>query len=172
MRERRPGDDRRDIHWKSSARTGRLLVREYEDELARRVVLVVDNALPLAVRDAIAAGSTDEAIGPWSEGIGSLTPADEAMVTAVERAISTAASLAATYLESGWTVELVARETHVPAGVGRMHEAKIGKALALLGYVSDALPFATIAPRVETVLIRPRGVDVIGRPSTSSVVDV
>jgi uncharacterized protein (DUF58 family) len=172
LRERRPGDDRRDIHWKSSARTGRLLVREYEDELARRVVIVVDNALPLAVRDAIAAGSTGEAIGPWSEGIGSLAPADEAKVTAVERAISTAASLAASYLETGWTVELVARETHVPPGVGRMHEAKIGKALALLGYVSDELAFATIAPRVETVLIRPRGVDVIGRPRTSSVVDV
>ena len=53
LRERRTGDDRRDVHWKSSARTGRLLVREYEDELARRVAIAVDNALPQDVRDAV-----------------------------------------------------------------------------------------------------------------------
>ena len=58
------------MHWKSSARTGRLLVREYEDELARRVVIAVDNALPADVRDAIAASSesTSAPIGPWSSG--------------------------------------------------------------------------------------------------------
>src|SRR5689334_19892646 len=106
LRERRPGDDRRDVHWKSSARTGRLLVREYEDELARRVVIAVDNALPDAVRDAIA----DAAV----------TPAFEAQISAVERAISIAAGLATAYLEAGWTVELAARGTQVPFGTGRM----------------------------------------------------
>src|SRR6185295_16015130 len=97
LRERRAGDDRRDIHWKSSARTGRLLVREYEDELARRVVIGVDNALPKDVREAVADGH--------------VTPAQEAQVTAVERGISIAASLAAAYLEVGWTVEVIARDT-------------------------------------------------------------
>src|SRR5690349_21545982 len=29
LREHRVGDDRRDVHWKSSARSGRMLVREY-----------------------------------------------------------------------------------------------------------------------------------------------
>jgi uncharacterized protein (DUF58 family) len=79
LREHRSSDDRRDVHWKSSARTGRLLVREYEDELARRVVIGVDNALPSEVRDAL----TD----------GALTPAQEAQVTAVERGISVLLSL-------------------------------------------------------------------------------
>ena len=60
LRERRTGDDRRDVHWRSSARTGRLLVREYEDELARRVVIGVDNALPAKVREAV----TDNALTP------------------------------------------------------------------------------------------------------------
>ena len=157
LRERRPGDDRRDVHWKSSARTGRLLVREYEDELARRVTIAVDNALPEAVRDAI--------------GDAAVTPAQDAQITAVERAIATAASLAAVYLEAGWTVELCARGSHVPPGTGRMHEARIARALALLPYARDDAPFAPIPPRVESVLVRPRGVDATGRPDAQTVME-
>lgn len=158
LRERRAGDDRRDIHWRSSARTGRLLVREYEDELARRVVIGVDNALPEAVRDAV----TD----------GALTPIAEAQVTAVERAISVAASLAAAYLEVGWSVELCARGCHVPSGVGRIHEAKLARALALLPYVSDEVAFAPIPARVESVLVTGRDVIAANRPVATTVMDV
>ncbi len=158
LREHRASDDRRDVHWKSSARTGRLLVREYEDELARKVVIGVDNALPLDVREAFADGA--------------MTPAVEAQVAAVERAISVAASLAAAYLEVGWTVELVARGTHVPAGVGRMHEAKIMRTLALLTYVGDDTAFAHIPPRIESVLVTPRAVRASGRPLATTVMDV
>ena len=157
LRERRLGDDRRDVHWRSSARTGRLLVREYEDELARRVVIGVDNALPEAVREAVADGG--------------LTAADEAQVTAVERAISVAASLAAAYLEVGWTVELAARGAHVAAGLGRLHEAKVARALALLPYVSDEVAFPPLPPRVESVLVTPRGVAAAGRPAATTVMD-
>jgi uncharacterized protein (DUF58 family) len=173
LREHRAGDDRRDVHWKSSARTGRLLVREYEDELARRVVIAVDNALPDAARSAIADGSPDTAapIGPWSPGAGALVPAHEAMTSAIERAISTAAGLATSYLEAGWTVELAARGTHVPCGAGRMHEARIARTLALLPYVSASEPFAAIPPRIESVLVVPRGVAAEGRPTATTTVD-
>lgn len=157
LRERRIGDDRRDVHWKSSARTGRLLVREYEDELARRVVIGVDNALPAPIREAFADGA--------------LTPPQEAQVAAVERAISTAASLAAAYLEAGWTVELVARGAQVPAGVGRMHEATIARALAVLPYASDEVEFQALPARVETVLIQPRDVPARGRPTAHTVME-
>jgi uncharacterized protein (DUF58 family) len=156
LREHRSGDDRRDVHWRSSARTGRLLVRE--DEHARRVVIGVDNALPEAVRDAV----TD----------GALTPAAEAAVAAVERAISVCASLAAVYLDLGWTVELCARGCHVPAGAGRLHDARIARTLAVLPYVSDAVAFAALPPRVESVLVIPRTVAAAGRPGASTVMDV
>jgi len=158
LREGREGDDRRDVHWRSSARTGRLLVREYEDELARKVVIGVDNALPEAVRDAV--------------GDGGLTAADEAKVSAVERAISVAASLAASYLEVGWTVELVARGLHLPAGMGRIHEAKIARALALLPYVGDEIAFPAMPPKVESVLVTPRNVVAANRPTATTVMDV
>ena len=157
LRERRIGDDRRDVHWKSSARTGRLLVREYEDELARRVVIGVDNALPAAVRDAV----MDAA----------LTPAMDDQVSAVERAVSIAASLATVYLEAGWTVELAARGAHVPGGQGKMHETKILRALAMLAYADPSEPFAATSPRVETVLVLPRGTAAGGRPTATQVVE-
>jgi uncharacterized protein (DUF58 family) len=157
LRERRVGDDRRDIHWKSSARTGRLLVREYEDELARRVVIAVDNALPQEVREAVEDGA--------------LTPAQEAQVNAVERGISMAASLAAAYLEVGWTVELVARDASVAPGTGRMHEAKIARALALLPYADETTPFAQVPKKIESVLIHPRGIAATGRPAAQTVME-
>ncbi|MFN2389401.1 MAG: DUF58 domain-containing protein [Actinomycetota bacterium] len=41
VREYRPGDPPRHVHWRSSARAGRLVVREYEEEAASRVALLV-----------------------------------------------------------------------------------------------------------------------------------
>ncbi|HVM36738.1 MAG TPA: DUF58 domain-containing protein [Actinomycetota bacterium] len=41
VREYRPGDARKAIHWRSTARAGRLIVREYEQEVLTRVALVV-----------------------------------------------------------------------------------------------------------------------------------
>jgi len=46
LREFREGDDRRKIHWKASAKTGDLLVREYADYEAARVTVVLGNLLP------------------------------------------------------------------------------------------------------------------------------
>jgi uncharacterized protein (DUF58 family) len=158
LREQRLGDDHRDVHWRSSARTGRRVVREYEDEMARKLVIGVDNALPQRVRDAIAGGA--------------LTPADETQVASVERAIAVAASLAAVYLEAGWTVELCARDCHIPPGHGGAHEAKIARALALLAYAGDDVAFAAIPPRVESVLVVPSAVPAAGRPRARTVMDV
>lgn len=178
LREHRRGDDRRDVHWKSSARLGRLLVREYEDELARRLVIGVDNALPDDVREAVTgadekprAAIGNSGIGPWSPGFGALASAVDAQVLAVERAVSTAASLAAAYLETGWTVELVARGCHIPGGTGRLHEARIAAALAILPYVSDEVGFAAISANVETVLVQARGSSARGKPRAHTVID-
>jgi uncharacterized protein (DUF58 family) len=43
LREFRTGDDPRDIHWRLSARRGRYLIRESEDESSRSVVVVLDD---------------------------------------------------------------------------------------------------------------------------------
>jgi uncharacterized protein (DUF58 family) len=44
VRDYRPGDSPRSVHWRSSARAGHLVVREYEEEVASRVALVLAGA--------------------------------------------------------------------------------------------------------------------------------
>lgn len=44
MREYRPGDDPRDVHWKAAARSGSLVVREYEGEDAAGIWVCLDAA--------------------------------------------------------------------------------------------------------------------------------
>ncbi|MCA9673975.1 MAG: DUF58 domain-containing protein [Kofleriaceae bacterium] len=150
LREWRQGDDRRDVHWKSTARSGRLLVREYEDELTRRAVVVVDNALPA---DTLAAVDADD-----------VDAATTAHLDALERAISVGASLAAAYLEAGWGVQVVARGQHVPMGVGKPQLARVLRALALLPAVADDVPFERFDPRIDSVLVAPRGLTLGNRP--------
>jgi len=45
LREFRPGDDPRDIHWRTSARRGRPFVRESEDDAGRTALVQLDDAL-------------------------------------------------------------------------------------------------------------------------------
>ena len=42
LREYQPGDDRRYIHWRSSAKAGRLLVRQFLDTRRSHVTVIVD----------------------------------------------------------------------------------------------------------------------------------
>ena len=42
LREYTPGDDRRYVHWKSSAKTGTLLVRQFEETLRSHVAVALD----------------------------------------------------------------------------------------------------------------------------------
>lgn len=46
LRDYRPGDSPRRVHWKATARRNKLTVREYEDAAPPRVLLVVDPWLP------------------------------------------------------------------------------------------------------------------------------
>ncbi|MCB9528652.1 MAG: DUF58 domain-containing protein [Myxococcales bacterium] len=46
LRDYRLGDDARDIHWKRSAREGRLMLREFETEGGRRITVVLNDRVP------------------------------------------------------------------------------------------------------------------------------
>jgi uncharacterized protein (DUF58 family) len=132
LREFRDGDDRRDVHWRSTARQGRLMVREYEEEMHRRATILVDNALPPEATDA----DRD----------------------ALERAISLAASLCAHYVQRHYAVRLIARGTAVPPNAGPAQLARMLKALALMPTVSPETAFSGAPdPGAENLLVARRG---------------
>lgn len=48
LREYQPGDDIKDVHWKTSARSGRLYVKSYEEERELNVILAIDVSRSIA----------------------------------------------------------------------------------------------------------------------------
>lgn len=147
LREYRGGDDRRSIHWRSSARSGRLLVREYEEEAERQATLILDNSLPKA-------------------------PGEEAE-EALESAITLTGSLAMSYLKRGYSVRLLTRGKTIPHAAGEAQLTRILRALALLETTTEETPFSSpVEPRAENLLVVPKlpSFHPSGRPSKVSYV--
>ena len=121
LREHRFDDDPRDIHWKTSARIGRLVSREYERPADRRVWLLVPNA------------SEDDT---------------EPSLSAVEDGISEAASLATHYTGIGWAVGVQTLDGVVEPGGGAGHLTALLHHLALVPVYAgaDALALDPIEP--------------------------
>ena len=103
LRDFRPGDDPRDIHWRSSARRGVTLVRESEDDEGLEATILFDNAL-----------------------------AEGTSVEAFEEAVSLAASVATVLLQRGYRVALGARDREIPSGGGPAQRSRILGFLALV----------------------------------------
>ncbi len=132
LREFREGDDRRDVHWASSARQGRPMVREYEEEAHRRATILVDNGVP--------------------------DGASESELEAFERAVSLAASLCAHYLGRQFSVRLIARGSAVAAASGPAQLHRVLRALALLPAVAPDTGFSGApSPGGENLLVARAG---------------
>ena len=106
LRVLRPGDDPRRIHWKQTARTGKLIFMERQAERSRRVTVVLDNAL-------------DPLEGPAAPDL-------------LELRVSEAAAAALAYLEAGFEVELVTRSERIDFGGGHRQRRRILETLALV----------------------------------------
>ncbi len=103
LRDFRPGDDPRDIHWRTTARRGVPLVRESEDDEGLDATLLFDNRL--------------------GEGVGR---------EAFEEAVSLAASVATVLLQRGYRVGFGARATEIPPDGGAAQRSRILGFLALV----------------------------------------
>ena len=104
LREYQPHDDVRHIHWKATARHGRLVVREFTAEDERRVHVVLDTFVE----------DNPEAVGRF------------------ERAVTQAASLVSHFVEERAEVRLSDGEEASRYGVGREHLYACLRRLALV----------------------------------------
>lgn len=106
LRAFKQGDDPRSIHWKQTARTGEMILKERETEENRRLVIVFDNA------------------------VGKL--ATRAQRSRFERLVSEAATAALDYLSSGFEVSLITREETLSLASGSRQRSRILETLALI----------------------------------------
>ncbi len=140
VREYAPGDSMNRIHWRSTARTGRLMVKDFELDPSADVYLVLDMQERAVVRDTRAPARTPEVdertLGPWW----ARRPASRQETVATldsteEYAVAATASLARTLLGQNRVVGLVAWGQHrevVPAEREGRQLFKILEALAVL----------------------------------------
>ncbi|MFH0794354.1 MAG: DUF58 domain-containing protein [bacterium] len=114
LRDYRPDDSARWIHWKLSAKTSKLIVREFEREEKKKITLLLDNRLSGDIRAEVEAD--------------------------FERAIIVAASLARDLLHDGYQVQLVTASGSIPFDTGSQHLMRILRALALLDLEDAGAP--------------------------------
>lgn len=105
IRDYLPGDNRRQIHWKSTARTSKFMMKEFEEEQKKQIVLLLD-------------------ISPPSQ--------TAAFSAQIEQAISLAASYAAYFLRQDYAVQLATPTETTPSGKGDRHLFLLLRMLALL----------------------------------------
>lgn len=110
LREYRPGDDPRGIHWKQSARQGELIFRRRSREQNPRLRVFFDNA------------------------VGTLESDEEK--ARFERLVSEAATSAVHHLSRGFEVSLITRDVELPFAAGPRQRRNILEALARI----EALP--------------------------------
>jgi uncharacterized protein (DUF58 family) len=106
LRDYQVGDDPRHMHWKQSARHGRLIFQQRQSESSQRLAILFDNA------------------------VGELS--SEAERGRFERLVSEAATAALDYLDEGFEVSLVTRDTRLPFATGRRQRRNILEVLALV----------------------------------------
>lgn len=125
LREYQPGDDLRHVHWKSTARAGNLMVRQYEETRRSHFVIGL-----------------------------STSPADYRDDDEFELAISAAGSLGLRALRDSQRVEVRVQERTLPAGTGKQFldalsgldhsRPRAGRIVELAGAVAASMPLASV----------------------------
>ncbi len=130
LRDYQPMDDWRRVDWKATARTRRLIVREFSAEDERRVTVVFDARLsaeksekPISLRDKIEAEQKGGNISPISERF--------------ETGVGQAAALLAHFTEEQTEIRLIVNGEIGEFGGGREHLNENLKRLALIEPIYD-----------------------------------
>ena len=125
LRDYQPMDDLRRVDWKATARTRRLVVREFSAEDDRRVTIVFDARLsgdtaekPLTLREKIDAEQKGKTVSPVSKRF--------------EKGVSRAASLLARFTEEQSEIRLIVNNEIGEFGIGKEALNENLKRLALI----------------------------------------
>ncbi|WP_254151036.1 DUF58 domain-containing protein [Candidatus Chloroploca mongolica] len=141
IRDYVPGDAMNRIHWRSTARTGQMMVKEFELDPSADVYLVLDMQERAVVRDTRVLSSVmrrDRRVmrGPWWSRSAQADDLDEAELASTEEyAVTATASLARTLLSQNRIVGMVAWGQHrevIPAEREARQLFKMLEALAVL----------------------------------------
>ncbi len=113
-REFRTGDNPRHIHWPSTARTGDIIVREFQDEYVSRMALIVDTSaeMPGTLRRMFSAGEH-----PYND---------------LEAVLSLSAAVAENLMKGDFVVDFFAAGSQI-------YHLKIGRSLAQFENILDIL---------------------------------
>ncbi|MBI5286927.1 MAG: DUF58 domain-containing protein, partial [Deltaproteobacteria bacterium] len=106
LREYTFGDDSRTIHWRSTAKAGVLIAKEFEREGKRRIIIHLNNTLPS-------------------------NPPKE-LLDGFEEVIEEAATLAYHFIKNGFAVGLKTVAEDIPSRTGQGHLYRILRCLALI----------------------------------------
>lgn len=106
-----PGDDSRAIHWRTTAKTSLLIIRETQAEDQHHITLAFPTALPAA------------------SGASGVSAAD--MEQSFETAVELTASLAAHFQEQGFAIRAIVGDQEVPGATGEEQLFRILRVLAL-----------------------------------------
>lgn len=148
LKEHRPGDDLRQVHWKASAKRDQLVTRELERQEAQRYAICFENLwIPL--------GRTEpENVAAHRQRL--------------EQAIAVCAGLAQHLIRLGHPVALVTLSGRTPYGSGLQHLDRIWHHLARLNFVGD--PQAEPLPQHPTWSLAPTETCIVlGHPVPLSI---
>jgi uncharacterized protein (DUF58 family) len=161
-----PGDDPRDVHWRSTARTGAPVIREYAREQARALWLCLDlRGTPAATDDAGLRGSRasgDANAGGGAEGFRARArgngsrierPEERAEEPPEEVAVEIVAALAARAAREGRPFGLVTADARVEEASGPRQLERVLDALARAVFRPDAPPPSPPVPASGCVLV-------------------
>ncbi len=139
LRDYQPMDDLRRVDWKATARTGRLIVREFSAEDDKRVTVIFDSRLQfnknektLTLREKIEAEQKGKSVSPVS--------------ARFESGVSRAASLLAHFTETQSDIRLIIDGEIGEFGIGKEHLNENLKRLALVepNYAAAEFSFETL----------------------------
>lgn len=150
LREYQPGDDRRYIHWRSSAKAGRLLVRQFLDTRRSHLTIVVD-----VDPEKYAAGEEDaETAISVAASVGKRAHMDEQDFTIVCRDSTASRTSAPLAMDALARVELGRSDLYAMAGEGLSLAPDTSMVVLVTGSATPFIQVQRALGRFETEVLR------------------